>query len=72
MQKSFGVHEEHRLTLEFLEKMEDALKEQNLWASPASVSITNRPFWDLRTSSFLQFVATNVNKFLFAYETILT
>jgi hypothetical protein len=68
MQRSFGVREEHRMTLALAYRVRDRLQAMNQWDVPAPEDFTSPPFWRFSSSTFLQFIWCNLNKFTTAFE----
>ena len=71
-QLSYGVREEHRLSLAFMEQMREALESRGLWDQPAArTSSRALPYWQLSSETYLTYLTCNVNKFTFAFEWLL-
>jgi hypothetical protein len=68
--KSAGVREEHRISLTFFYQMMGYLKRAGKWEQQGVIP-AERPYWELSSKVFNTFVASNVNKFMFAFEYIL-
>jgi hypothetical protein len=71
MKKSYGVREEHRITLGFFRRMVQILSEEDEEQLP-DVSQASPPYFELSSDSYLTFLTYNVNKFLLAFEWIFT
>lgn len=76
MKRSYGVREEHRVTLEFFRRMVQSLgevdEEQDDEEQLPDVGQASPPYFALSSDSFLTFLTYNVNKFLLAFEWIFT
>ena len=68
---SYGVREEHRISLAFLDRMTTALRDLDLWDQPAHRMCPEVPYWHLDTTDYLAFIRSNTNKFAFGVEWIL-
>ena len=70
---SYGVREEHRISLAFLDRMQSALDVIGRWDQPAARTSDNEevPYWQLSSETYLTHLAYNVNKFAFAFEWLL-
>jgi hypothetical protein len=71
MKMSYGVREEHRITLAFFQRMVESLSEADEEQLP-EVSQASLPYFELSTDSYLTFLTYNANKFLLAFEWIFT
>ena len=68
---SYGVREEHRVSLAFLDRMIAALRDMDLWDQPAQRVCPEIPYWHINTADYLAFLRSNINKFAFGIEWIL-
>jgi hypothetical protein len=71
-QKSYGIREEHRISLALLHRIRIILEQRGNWSRPVDCSQQIPPFWELSTDTYVTFLKYNTNKFLFAFEWILT
>jgi hypothetical protein len=71
MKKSYGVREEHRITLAFFKRMVESLGDVDEEQLP-DVSQASPPYFELSSDSYLTFLTYNANKFLLAFEWIFT
>ena len=72
--KSYGVREEHRVSLTFLRRMKASLQSAGKWDQPSTRAqcSDDTPYWQLASVDYILFVAQNTNKFLLLFEWILT
>ena len=72
--KSYGVREEHRVSLTFLGRIKASLQSAGKWDQPATrpQGSDDTPYWQLATKDYISFVGQNANKFLLLFEWILT
>jgi hypothetical protein len=69
---SYGIREEHRISLAFFEQMQPRLVYTGDWDSPVDLAAGGSPHaWCLATTDYLGFLGHNANKFLAAFEWIL-
>ena len=69
---SYGVREEHRISLAFFDRMRSALDAIGRWDQPAARTNDGEvPYWQLSSETYLTHLAYNVNKFAFAFEWLL-
>jgi hypothetical protein len=70
---SWGPREESRVSLDFLDQVEDELRSSGQLDQPRSrIAADYHHVWQLRSSQYLRFVLLNTNKFLSACEWIWT
>ena len=68
--KSFGIREEHRVSVNLLDDVFECLASTNQLDIPAQAPRKNtRPYWIVSSKVFLQFLKTNINKFVLGFET---
>jgi hypothetical protein len=66
---SFGVREEHRISLAFFDRLRQTLEAGGNWATVRQLADDDYShFWELPTDSFISFLALNANKFMAAIE----
>ena len=71
--KSYGIREEHRVSLALFRRMRAGLVAQGLWeqAPVLSRGAAPRPFWEFSSTTFTTFLQYSANKYLYALERIL-
>ena len=69
--KSYGVREEHRISLTFFRRIMESLVATGDWAQAPSLTVADYPFWELSSDAFTTFLRYNANKYLYAIERIL-
>jgi hypothetical protein len=69
--KSYGVREEHRISLALLYRLKDSLGASGDWETAPPQTAAQYPFWELSSDCFTTFIRYNANKFLYAIERIL-
>ncbi len=62
--KSFGIREEHRVSIAFARRLDDHMQIQE------GVQPRRQPYWQLGSRSYLRFLYHNLNKFLAVFEYI--
>lgn len=68
---SFGVREEHRISLPFLDRLRSSLEAAGKWdAIPDRTAAYSRHIWRLSTSDCLTYLSGNANKYMAAFEWI--
>jgi hypothetical protein len=66
---SFGVREEHRISLAFFDRLRQTLEAGGDWETVRQLTDDDYShFWELPTDSFVGFLALNANKFMAAIE----
>lgn len=65
---SYGVREEHRISMRFFERMRSVLSGRQ---EQDRSHIGPNPYWELSSKTYLDYLAANVNKFVFAFEWVL-
>lgn len=65
--KSYGIREEHRITLLLFRQIRDGLTAGAEWDQPPRLA-TQHPLWELSSDSFATFLQYNSNKFLYALK----
>ena len=70
---SFGVREEHRISLAFFDRLKESLEQSGDWTTVHRlVDDDYESFWVLPTEQFSSYLDENTNKFLAALEWTLT
>lgn len=69
--KSYGVREEHRISLAFFDRMQAALQAARQWEQPAVQMQHAAPYWRLSSETYLSHLLRNTNKFAFGLEWLL-
>ncbi len=72
MNRSFGVREEHRMTLTLAREVRHRLQNLNKWDVQIYDETQPRPYWQLSSKSFLNFLHLNINKFVTGFEYVLS
>jgi hypothetical protein len=67
---SYGVREEHRISMRFFERMRSALTEHQEQGQD-QINTGPYPYWELSSRTYLDYLAYNTNKFVFAFEWVL-
>ncbi len=70
--RSFGVREEHRISLAFLLEMKHKLERIGSWDRLPTSNPSNQPFWEIPSRTYTTFLLYNANKILLVFERILT
>jgi hypothetical protein len=66
---SYGVHEEHRISLTFFDRMRASLESSGTWDQSQSLIADDSLYIQaLRTYDYLRYLLLNVNKFMAAAE----
>ncbi len=70
---SYGVREEHRISLAFFEQMQTALEVEGKWEQLPATARTSQeaPYWSLSSNTYLTHLIYNTNKYAFAFEWLL-
>jgi hypothetical protein len=68
LQKSFGIREEHRMTLTLARRIRHRLKALGKWNVRFDDTINARPYWRLWSEIYLEFIYLNMNKFAAGFE----
>ncbi|OBT60329.1 hypothetical protein VE03_10768, partial [Pseudogymnoascus sp. 23342-1-I1] len=72
-QLSYGVREEHRVSLAFLDRVREALQATGDWDVARGLTDADyEHMWELSTADYLMYVALNANKYMAALEWILS
>ena len=66
--KSYGVREEHRISLLLFRQIRDSLTAAGTWEQPPRLMLAQYSFWELPSDSYTTFLQYNANKFLYATE----
>lgn len=70
---SYGVREEHRISLAFFDRVRISLEATGNWDVPLTLTADNlQHIWHLSTTDYLGYLGHNANKFMAAFEWILT
>ena len=70
--KSYRVREEHRVSFAFFYRIKTALEAVDCWDGLIEVSKMAQPYWQLSTTTYSSYLSCNLNKFLFAFESVLS
>lgn len=66
--KSYGIREEHRITMSLLFKIIQHLSDQTPKLIQNSNPNFDRPFWAHPTTEIFEYLKSNINKFAFGFE----
>lgn len=66
--KSFGIREEHRVSLTLLSKIRSELQSMNFEEMTTPIHQNQRPFWVQNTPDTMLFLQNNINKYAYAFE----
>ena len=55
--KSYGVREEHRVSLTFLRQIKESLTAAGTWEQPPHLTVAQYPFWELSSDTYTTFLA---------------
>jgi hypothetical protein len=69
--KSYGVREEHRITLNFFQRIKRTLETTGNWNQKPDLTLEQYSFWELSSDSYITFLCYSANKFIYAIEWIL-